>query len=350
MFDQDGETAIERALLAAHPGAQPLRFANPTPGKHDLAGGLAILVEEPVPHWLVVSRGFTELEDKVEEDPDVSGWGFELTCRLPVRSQDHDFGWVLSWMQNIADYLADNATFLEPYHHMPMYPATSEDEIAAIVFVDDIELAPTESRNGRLTFLQMVGLTSGEYEALQSWNGPSLVDLIHARDPLFLMDVERKTYLREEAFARAVEQGRERDGSSTGVLYGLGILWFKNANEIQVHLDPSAARAVRTSAKARLSHRNPMLFFGDPRKTLRPDGSLVLHSQVNIVLHSEDGPSEISELEGRKVAVIRLSDAAVRELDAVLRDEPGSYVLPSLPRVRFVVATAQRLREPTYPW
>ncbi len=349
MFEPDGETAIEGALLAAHPGGEPLRVELPGEGKGALAGCIATRVEEPVPHWLVVSRGFTELGEKVGENPEVSGWGFEVTCRLPARTDEPDFGWVVSWMQNIAHYLSDKVSFLEPYHHMPMWQATSDDEIAALVFVDDIELVPARSANGSFSFLQMVGLTRGEYEALQAWDPAALVELIRERDPLLLMDVERKSYLRDPEFVRAVDEGRERDGSSTGVLYGLAILWFDVDGELQIHVDESSARAVRTSAKSRLAHGNAMLLFGEPRKTSRPDGSLVIQSQVNIVLQPELGRSEVSELEGRKVAVIRLTDAAVRELGEQLSDEPGSYVLPSLPRVRFIVATAERFREARYP-
>ena len=350
MFDPDGESAIEGALVAAHPDAEPMRFQMPEAGKFELAGCIAVRAEEPVPHWVVVSRGFTELGEKVEEDPETSGWGFELTCRLPARSEEPDFGWVVSWMQNVADYLAESVSFIEPYHHMPMYPATSEDEIAAVVFVDDIDLPPTRSTNGNFAFLQMVGLTSGEYQALQAWNAAALVDLIRERDPLLLMDAMRTSYLRDPDFGRAVEEGRERDGSSTGVVHGLAILWFDEGREIQVHLDEASACAVRGSVKARLSHGNPMVFYGDPRKTIRPDGSLVLHSQVNITLRPEDGPSEVAELDGRKIAVIRLNPNAVRELGELISDEPGSYVLPSLRRVRFVVTTTARLREPQYPW
>ncbi len=350
MFDADGETAIEGALRAVHPDAEPVRFGIPEPGKRELAGCIAIRVEEPVPHWLVVSRGFTELGEKTEEDPEVSGWGFELTCRLPARSDEHDFGWVLNWMQNIADYLEDKVSFLEPYHHMPMWKATQEDEIAAVVFVDDIELGPARSQNGSFNFLQMVGLTSGEHQALEAWDGRALVELMRQRDPLLLMDVQRRSYLRESEFVRAVEEGRERDGSSTGVSYGVSLLWFVEPREIQLHLDERAARLFRESVRARLSHGKPMLFFGDPRKSVRPDGSLAIHSQVNVVLRPEDGASEIAEEEGRKLAVIRLNADAVAQLADVLEDKPGSYVLPALPRVRFVVVTAERFRQPRYPW
>ena len=58
MFDDDGESTLERALLEAYPDASPVRYAMPNPGKHEIAGCIAIRLEKPVPHWLVVSRGF----------------------------------------------------------------------------------------------------------------------------------------------------------------------------------------------------------------------------------------------------------------------------------------------------
>lgn len=350
MVDLDGEAAIEKALRAAYPAAEPVRFDAPAPGKRDLVGCVAVRVDEPVPHWLVVSRGFTELKDKIEETADVSGWGFELTCRLPVRSPECDFELVMRWMQAVADQLADKITMLEAYSHMAIRQAKDEDEIAALVFIDDLELAPARSRNGAFVFLQMVGLTSTEYEALEAWDPAALVSLIHARDPLFVMDVERRSYLRDPMFSRAVEEGRERDGSSTGVLYGLAIVWFEQAGELQIYLDAGAARALRASVKARLTHGNPMLFFGDPQKRSLPDGALALRFQVNLALQPEDGPSEITEIDGHKVAVIRLNARAVSELASVLEERPGSYVLPALPRVRFIVTTGERLRELRHPW
>ncbi len=82
--ESDGQAVIERAILDAYPGCDVVAFesAEDRPTKFPLAGCFAVRFEEPAPHWLLVSRGFTELDDKVEGDPDVSGWGFELTCRV----------------------------------------------------------------------------------------------------------------------------------------------------------------------------------------------------------------------------------------------------------------------------
>ena len=38
--------------------------------------------EHGIPHWHYVTYGFTELYEKKSEDPEVSGYGFELTFRL----------------------------------------------------------------------------------------------------------------------------------------------------------------------------------------------------------------------------------------------------------------------------
>ena len=194
--DDDGEAAIETAILAVYPGADILRFGSRKCRTFQLAGCVAMRVEEPVPHWLLVSRGFTELGEKEEEDPDVSGWGFELTCRVPAPSEEVEFGWVIDWMQGIADSLAAEGTFLEPFHNMPMTDASSDDEICALVFVEDVALHPSTSRNGKFSFLQMVGLTTGELEALYRWSARPMVELMRQRNPLFLID-KRESYLRD---------------------------------------------------------------------------------------------------------------------------------------------------------
>ncbi|OJY17992.1 MAG: hypothetical protein BGO98_10000 [Myxococcales bacterium 68-20] len=350
MFVDDGETAIARALLEAHPGSKLLRLGEPRPGKRARLGCVAIRASAPVPHWLVVSRGFTELDEKVEDDPELSGWGFEITCRLPVRATKRDLAWALGRMQGVADHLADAVSFLESYHHMPAPAATAKDDIAGLVFVEDSELPTTRSRNGVFAFFQMIGLTTAEYEALGAWDCRGLVDLVRERDPLFLLESTRASYLSDPSFALAVEEGREREGSSTGALHGVAIRWFAARDELQVHLSVATAGLVRAAVKARLSHGKPMSFFGDRLRTVRPDGSLTLNSQVNVELRAEGGAAEIADAEdGGRTCLIRLGRKAVAELETVLRDSPGTYVLPSLPAVRFVVVTAERLSDPAYP-
>lgn len=348
MFD-DGESTIEQALLEAYPGSAPVRFALEERERLDFAGCLALRVEKPVPHWVVVSRGFTELGEKVEEDPEVSGWGFELTCRLPARTEEPDFGWILGWMQSISVQLSEKVSTLEPYQHLPVWRPRSEDELAAVVVVDDAELRPTRSQNGYFTFLQMVGITAGEHQALDDWDARGVVNLIRQRDPLLLTDARRASYLRDPTFARAVEDGREREGSSKGVHHNVAMFWIATPQEIQIHLSVEAARIVKAAMKARLAHGNPMHLFGERRRIVRADGSLAVRAQLNVVLYPEKGRSEIAlGDDGSKTCAVRVSADARAEL-VNMPDAPGSYVFPKLEGVRFVVVTAERLREPGYP-
>ncbi|MDF2696185.1 MAG: hypothetical protein K0S65_4568, partial [Labilithrix sp.] len=106
-----------------------------------------------------------------------------------------------------------------------------------------------------------------------------------------------------------------------------------------VNLDPETVRLVKMALKSRLAHGKAMTFFGDRRKTVRPDGSLAVRSQVNLVLRPESGRSEIIEGDdGGKLCVLRLDATAIAELASTLDETPGTYVLSTLTAIRFVVA------------
>lgn len=349
MYDVDGELAIERALRGAHPTATLERLPLPEGGPTELAGCLATRLELPVPHWLLVSRGFTELGDKVEEDPELSGWGFELTCRLPVRGDDLDLAPVARWMHSVGRYLADKITFLEPFQHIPVVDPSEDETVRGLIVVEDPELAPTQSRNGAFAFFQLVVLTADEYEAVADWDTQALVALLHERDPLLLGDSKRTSLLRDPDFALAVEEGRQRDGSSIAIRYGVPLLWVQDHRDIDIHLSVEAVPIVDAALRSRLAYGNPMALFGDRRKVIRPDGSIALRSQVNVILRLEDGISSVEDEDGTRSAVIRFGERALRELAGVLAEEPGTYSVPALPRVRFIVASRERFAEPSYP-
>jgi hypothetical protein len=349
MFEDGGAAAIERAVLEAHPGAAMQAYPFGENNDTELVDYLALRVDAPVPHWLVVSRGFTELGEKLEEDPALSGWGFELTCRLPADASDDDFRWVAGAMMNVSRYLADKITFLEAYNHILVAEPTLQSALTAVVVIDDPELPRTESENGQFSFFQMVGLTADESEAVNEWNAAALLDLMRARDPLLLTDPSRSSLLLETAFAAEVNAGRDRDGSSIGVHYGVPLLWRVDGDVIEIHVATEAVPLFHAAVRGRLVHGNSMFLFGDRRRSVRPDGSIAIHSQVNVALHAEDGRSAVERHDGTPMAVIRMNDRAIDQLRTLLSAAPGTYVLPALPRVRFVVATSERFRDPTYP-
>ncbi len=350
MTTLDGEEAIDLALQDAYPAAPLLRFTGVPGERFQLAGIVVTRVEAPVPHWVIVSRGFTELHEKEEVDPDVSGWGFELSCRVPATSDDFDDGWVANWMQSIAEYLAASGAPLEAFHHKGMTRPTSDDECCGLVFVPDALLRDSRSKTGAFSFLQMVGLTSYELEALRAWDARQFVDLMKQRNPLLLTDPRRPSYLRDPAFARAVEEGIARDGSSTSVLSGVHVLWFQEPRELQIHLREDEVQKLERAVHDRLRHGRHILFLGDRRHAEADDGTMTAHRQTNVALLPETGPSCVEERNGMEFAVLRCPPSALSALAQGVSSTPGSYVVDGMPGVRFVVASSQRFDDEHYPF
>ena len=253
-------------------------------------------------------------------------------------------------MQGIAEYLASSGALLEPFHHKGMTQTASDDEICGLVFAPDPLLRETRSIAGAFSFLQMVGLTRNELDALRSWDARHFVELVQERNPLLLTDARRTSYFRDPAFARAVEQGIERDGSSTAVLAGVHVLWFQEAKELQVHLREDEVAKLKRAVHDRLRHGRHILFFGDRRLTQADDGTTTARRQTNLAILPETGSSCVEERNGMEFAVLRCAPSTLPALADGVNSSPGSYVVPGMPGVRFVVASRERFDDEHYPF
>ena len=63
-------------------------------GNDPIAGISVYLRDEPATHFHFVTYGFTELFGKETDDPETSGFGFELTMRLAAPEES---GQLPSW-------------------------------------------------------------------------------------------------------------------------------------------------------------------------------------------------------------------------------------------------------------
>lgn len=347
---RDGESTLLDALAKAYPGHEVLPFATP-PGRSELVldGVFAVRIEEPVPHWLLVTRGMTELREKIAADPERSGYGYELTCRVPAGSPAYDFGWAIDWLASLADYVASTGSPLGPGHHLQVQDPRTDDDVCAVAFLPDIALATTRSTNGEVAFLQMVGLTHAEYEAARAWSTASLLDLVRERDPLLLTDAARKNHLADPAFAAAVAAGQQRDGSSLGIWHGGGLLWLVRDERLSVHLDLRLVDAFLRALSDRLAHGRSMLFAGAPRRAADGREPAYAH-QIVVGLRPGTARWQLEQADGVQAATVYLSVDAQRDLAAALRPTPGEYVVPSLSGVRFVVVEPERIADWRYPW
>ncbi|MBS2032278.1 MAG: suppressor of fused domain protein [Deltaproteobacteria bacterium] len=231
-MDQDtkvpGWDAIDAALRKLYGDVQPLHW---TPSLHAEIGGDDFLQGVSAyrstfggrAHWHFVTYGFSELYDKETEDPNVSGFGFEMT----VRVLDPDFDdkpptWVMSMLQNLARYVFRTGNVFEPGHYTTLNGPIAlgrKTELVAAAFVADPQLPEMNTVNGKVKFVQLVGLTQNEYDAIRDWDSEKFLLAAAKRDAAMLTVLDRASWLADKDFKRIAEEGAARDGSSMGAVF-----------------------------------------------------------------------------------------------------------------------------------
>ncbi|MCO8269446.1 suppressor of fused domain protein [Actinoplanes sp. TRM 88003] len=320
--DPPGWDAIDERLGALYPGVEPQHFGTlikfAMGGPDPLDGVSFYARSEPVPHWHLVGYGMSELYEKETDNADESGWGFEFTFRV-ARDEDETEPplWAANLLQNLARYVYSSGNWFEPGHHMNANgPIRHEYETAvtALAFAEDPELGAIGTPNGRVLFLQVVGLTGDEYEAARRWNTNGVLALLAERQPLLVTDLDRPSATDDPEVRAAVEAGRARDGSSTGWLLVGGFTWAPAGEAVRLTVKEITAGMVADAVRDRLPYgRSLLLEGGDHRVLLNQAGTAA-------VRHPEDGPLEID-----------LPPAAVTAL--IGATAIGSYGLPEAPGV-----------------
>ncbi|MCD9854901.1 suppressor of fused domain protein [Epilithonimonas sp. JDS] len=202
--DAVGWDAIDAELLKVYPDQKPKHFA---PILHYALGGGEPLdgisvykSDKQTSHFHFVTYGFSELYyNEKSAGGDFSKCGFELTFRLKKESDDDNINWVCNLLQNIAKYVFTSGKWFEEFHFIPANgPIRSdfETDITALPFVQDPELGKIQTPHGEVTFLQMVGLTTEEYELLKenpkTYETEKTIEKLKANNELLITDLSRK--------------------------------------------------------------------------------------------------------------------------------------------------------------
>ncbi len=228
-----GWDAISAALDRLYPGQEPKHWGTLVPwkfsGPDPLDGISAWKRSLPAPHWHFVTYGLSELYEKESDNAEESGYGFELTFRLAADDGEVEPpNWVFSFFQNLARYVFQTGNVFEDGHWMnangPIALETGT-QLRSIAITADPELPPIETPNGRVAFLQLVGLTLDEEGVVKQWNTRKLLDTLVRHMPLWITDLSRTSLLGEPDVAAAVSEGVRRDGSSTGMLFISTLDW-----------------------------------------------------------------------------------------------------------------------------
>jgi Suppressor of fused protein (SUFU) len=186
-----GWDAIEAAVEAVVPAQEPLHWGtNTLPGQDGIYGLSAYLDGT---HWLLVTFGLTELFGKVGEDPVVSGWGFELTMRVPA-DDNLPPAWALRLLERLGQYVYSGQKPLAPGHRLdPGGPITGAagTRLTALAFTADPQLPAIDTPHGAVQFLAVVGITAEELAQMKASSTDRVLADLAAVSPLLVTDPQR---------------------------------------------------------------------------------------------------------------------------------------------------------------
>lgn len=322
-----GWDAITEAFAQLYPGVEPRHFG--TLISHRLGGPdpldrlSAFKRMEPMPHWHIVTYGFSELYAKESDDPEISGYGFELTFRPTCDpAEEEPPAWALNFLQNLARYVFQTGNVFRDGDWMPANGPISRDSdtaLCSIAFTADPELTDLQTPFGNVAFLQVVGLTEDEERAAKQWKTARLLDVFRPKLPLLVTDLSRGSMLSDPAIRRAVDEGAARDGSSTGYLMTDLLRW---AHRKRLLREPVYDIVVGTQQVEEFTRLLPLrLPFG--RNLL-----LAGDDQTRVLFEPADR-DDVVVADGQ--LVLRLTPTTVRALAETLRPDAGSYAVAGLP-------------------
>ncbi len=203
--DAVGWLAIDHELEKLYPEQEPRHFA---PSIHYALGG-----ENPLDgisvyqskmqneHFHFVTYGFSELYYNEEHiSAEFSKFGFELTFRLK-KGGDDNVQWAMNLMQNLAKYVFKSGKWFDEFHFITAggpIRLEYDTSLTALAFVLDPELGKIATPHGEVQFLQMVGITSAEYELLQqnllTTETEKLMQTLRQDNALLITDLDRGKY------------------------------------------------------------------------------------------------------------------------------------------------------------
>jgi len=272
--DPLGWLAIDRALETRYGEAEPRHWGTLVKwrlgGPDPLDGVSAYDNDGPPAHWHYVTYGLSDLyEDEAPED-ERSGWGLELTFRLARSAASTEAPvWPVSFLQNLARYIFESGNVLWPGHHIDAHgpiALETDTQLTAAVFAEDPELGWIDTPHGKVRFVQAVGITEDEYQAIRRWNTDSMVDILRGGNPLLVSDLDHRSVLGDPNIARTVEEGRRRDGSSMDGVYIDRLQWTKRGGRLELTIGATAVEDLTIMLEGRVALGREAFLQGPERR------------------------------------------------------------------------------------
>lgn len=185
-----GWQAIDDAFEKLYPGQKPDHFGTIITSRAEMGGdeyldGFSIYTS-PKGYKHLVTYGMTVLYgDEEAFGGEWNGWGYEMTMKLKEDSTEN-CKWAINMMSNLARYTYKTERFFEPNQYVKGNGTSlhiGEDSmITALLVVSDTEAEPQMSVYGKTEFMQLIGITESEIQAIieDSSNVKKLIELMKA--------------------------------------------------------------------------------------------------------------------------------------------------------------------------
>lgn len=200
-----GWWAIDAAMEKLYPGQEPEHFATNLISRAIFGGdeyldGYSVF-SSPKGYKHLVTYGMTVLYgDEEAFGGEWNGWGYEMTIKLKEKDAE-SCKWAISMLSNLARYTYTTENFFVPYQYVKgdgsSLHAGVESKITALLLVDDTELETQTSVYGKTEFVQLVGITESELNAVieDINNVDKLIELMKADGNEDLVTDMRRTKL-----------------------------------------------------------------------------------------------------------------------------------------------------------
>ena len=172
-----GWEAIEKEFQRVYPGQENPRHYGTlvkwSLGGNDPLDGISIY--DGGDYWHFVSFGLTELYEKETDYPEYSGYGYELTFKLKkenYENEEAELKNICGIMQAIARMVFNGEVFGDDEFlytgQTAGIDAFQKSNITGFILIKDPTVQSIDTPNGKVDFLEMVGMTDAELKTLSN--------------------------------------------------------------------------------------------------------------------------------------------------------------------------------------
>jgi hypothetical protein len=254
-----GKEAIDEALARVHPHVLPFHItplvAAEIGGEDPLEVISVYRTDRGVPHWHFVTYGFSDLHEKTSDDPELSGFGFELTFRLRRGAEEEPPAWACDLLQGLARYVFRTGNPFGIGHHVPLNGPIApgvQTDIRSVALALDPELGKIVTPFGEVEFLQLVGITRDEASAIKYWSAAGMLDLLAARDPLLVTSLDRPSLLSDPETRAQIATRTAREGSSSAASFTTQLAYVHGPDGVRLTLGAIAVEDLLALLQGRI--------------------------------------------------------------------------------------------------